>query len=102
MGNRFGGTWRHHPLSDITGHVLPSGSPCSLFCEMHTARLPVLVKGPLILDFLTAVSVEHTNRSTSGEVPVGLALLLQQSALTSFETKLPLDSISQEITLLSE
>lgn len=70
MGNRFGGTWRHHPLSDLTGHVLSSGSPCSLFCEMHAARLPVLVKGPLILDFLTAVSVEHTNRSTSGEVPV--------------------------------
>lgn len=101
MGNHFGGTWRHHPLSDLTGHVLSSGSPCSLFCEMHAARLPVLVKGPLILDFLTAVSVEHTNRSTSGEVPVGL-VLLQGSALTSFETKPPLDSISQEITLLSE
>lgn len=69
---------------------------------MHTASLPVLVKGPLILDFLTAVSVEHTNRSTSGEVPVGLVLLLQGSALTSFETKPPLDSISQETTLLSE
>lgn len=66
---------------------------------MDSRRVPVLAKDPLILDFLTAVSLENRNRNISGEISLG-TILLRESALASFEMKSPSDSISQEITTL--
>lgn len=55
----------------------------------------------LILCFLTAISLENRNRNISGEISLGMILLLWESALASFEMKSPSDSILQEITMLA-
>lgn len=55
----------------------------------------------MILCFLTAISLENRNRNISGEISLGMILLLWESALASFEMKSPSDSILQEITMLA-
>lgn len=67
---------------------------------MDSRRVPVLTKDPVILYFLTAISLENRNRNMSGEISLGTILQLQGSALASSEMKSPLDLISQEITAL--
>lgn len=63
-------------------------------------RVPVWAKDPLILDFLTAISLKNINWNISGEISLGMILLVQESTLASFEIKSPSDLISQEITKL--
>lgn len=100
MGNHFG-IFCLISLTNYTKEFLLQGLPIN-----HRAPKCIpegFLSWPRILwtlDFLTTISLEKINRNISGEISLGVILLLQESASASFQMRSSSDFISQEITML--